>query len=565
MSRSQHPVLPGLMQDYPLTVGMLLERMGELHGHKTLTTRRADQFEQSTYAALIGRVHRLAGALHGLGVARGARVSTLMWNGPEHLEAHLAVPAMGAVLHTVNARLAPASIGRVLEQTAPHVVLVEESLADVLLAVPLPSSVRAVLVADCRNTGHAWPAPARGAPRWLRYEDLLAQADRRYFWPALDERSACGICHTSGTTGAPKGVVYSHRSTVLHAMSCLYADGIGLRERDTCLPVVPLFHAHGWGFPYASCLAGASLAFSHRNSDPAALAELIERAGVTVATAVPTVWINLLEQLRSGAIPAARLQTLRHIPIGGAVVPGHLIDGYAEFGIHVRHCWGMTEASPLGLVSMRRSELSDTEWVAARAHQGIAPVGCQVRVVTDTGVVAPRDGKTVGELQLRGAWVADSYYAPDKPGLRNDAQAFDTDSDGRRWLKTGDMAWINALGYVHIVDRAKDLIKSGGEWISSQDLETALMEHPAVCEAAVVAVPDDIWQERPMAYLSLTHQPECGTPNFAAYLETRFPRWQIPERFVVLLELPKGTTGKVDKAQLRILAASPRGHAGKGR
>nr|HMN83975.1 AMP-binding protein [Burkholderiaceae bacterium] len=450
-----------------------------------------------------------------------------------------------------------------------------------------------------REPGAARPAPfgAASSIEQVAYEHFITAGTPLDRWPDVDERSALGVCHTSGTTGNSKGVVYSHRSTVLHAMAMLNVDSIALREADVCLTIVPMFHACGWGFPYASGLAGAAQGVSWRQADPLALVELIERTGATLATAVPTVWIDLLDRLRSGAIDPARLRTLQRLPVGGATVSADLIDGYADFGIRVQHCWGMTEVSPLGLVSTRRSWLSDEQWSRTRLTPGVPLVGCEMRVVSEDGAVdapgagasapsggaggpsggaggpdagasgpgadasMPRDGASasrdsarVGELQIRGPWVADAYLDPEAPDGRGGEDRFDVDAAGRRWLKTGDIATIDADGYVRIVDRAKDLIKSGGEWISSLEIESALTRHPAVREAAVVAVADPRWQERPVAYLSLAGNWSGPQPDFAAHLASLLPRWQIPDRFIVLPELPRNATGKLDKRRIRELA-----------
>lgn len=549
----------GLMQDYPLTLKMLCERMESQYPDKTLTTRREGAFFTASYRTIVGRARQLAGALAQAGVGPGDCVSTLMWNCQEHLEAYLAVPCMGAVLHTLNARLPGDSMTRLLHDVMPVVVIVDESLHAVLAGARLPVSVRLVVVVH----GHA---PGVSAPtctvEQIAYEQFITAGKPIDPWPDVDERSALGVCHTSGTTGNSKGVVYSHRSTVLHAMAMLNVDSIALREADVCLTIVPMFHACGWGFPYASGLAGAAQGVSWRQSDPLALVELIERTGATLATAVPTVWIDLLDRLRSGAIDPARLRTLQRLPVGGATVSADLIDGYADFGIRVQHCWGMTEVSPLGLVSTRRSWLSDEQWARARLTPGVPLVGCEMRVAAPNGAAdapsdrasASRDGSVVGELQIRGPWVADAYLDPEAPEGRGGEERFDVDADGRRWLKTGDIATIDADGYVRIVDRAKDLIKSGGEWISSLEIESALARHPAVREAAVVAVADPRWQERPVAYLSLAGTWSGPQPDFAAHLASVLPRWQIPDRFIVLPELPKNATGKLDKRRIRELA-----------
>lgn len=535
----------GLMQPYPLNLAMLCRRVESQFPNKTVTTRRHGRDTTIGYGRLLQRSRQLADALRRAGVRPGDCVSTLMWNSQEHLEAFFAIPGIGAVLHTVNARLPADAIGALLDDTRPVAMLVDASLLSTLRAVRLPRSLKRIVRVAEHGSTHEERTDADD------YEALVASGSRAYEWPDIDEQAACGICHTSGTTGRSRGVVYSHRSTLLHAMSMLFVDGIALSEQDVCLTVVPMFHAVGWGFPYACALAGANQVLSWRQSDPRTLAMLIEQTGSTLATAVPTVWINLLEQLRSGEIDAARLQSLTRLPIGGATVSPDLIDGYAQLGIRVQHCWGMTEVSPLGLVSTRRSWLTDEAWAQRRLTPGVPLPGCELRVVTPQGTVA--GDRAAGELQIRGPWVADAYLDPDADDRRGGADRFDTDSSGHRWLKTGDIARVDADGYVRIVDRAKDLIKSGGEWISSLELESALAEHPDVREAAVVGVPDAVWQERPVAFVSLVEARDEAQPDLAGYLAARMPRWQIPERFIVLQALPRNSNGKLDKARLREL------------
>jgi fatty-acyl-CoA synthase len=348
---------------------------------------------------------------------------------------------------------------------------------------------------------------------------------------------------------------------VLHTMACLFADGIAMRERDVCMPVVPMFHANAWGFAYAALLAGASLALPCRQIDPDSLATLIEGAGVTMATAVPTVWLDVLDALRSGRLLRERIATLRRIPMGGAAVSEALIAGFAAFGIEVTHCWGMTEISPLGLVNVPKSALDAAEAAASRSAQGLPIPGCAVRLADETGAEKPRDGMTAGELQIRSPWAADGYFDAAAPGNRlqeeaGGTSAFATDEHGRRWLRTGDIATIDGHGYVRLVDRAKDLIKSGGEWISSQALEGRILEHPDILEAAVVSRPDPRWQERPVAFVALRqgrdrNDAELETELHAA-LAVHFAKWQLPDAVVVLPILPKGNTGKIDKAALRL-------------
>lgn len=556
-------MIQSLMQDVPLTLNLVRERVERLHADKTVTTRHADSIDHACYGDVLARSGRLADALRRLGVRSGDRIATLAWNSRHHLELYIAVPCMGAVLHTVNARLPGETIARLLAHAGDSVLFVDRSLVEALAGLAAPSALRHVVVMDDRTaptTRTAQEGAEDVAPFGVpvsTYEAFLESGAADFSWPELDERMASGLCYTSGTTGSPKGVVYSHRSTTLHTLACLFADGIALRERDVCMPVVPMFHANGWGFPYAALMAGASLALPCRQADPQSLAELIEVSGVTMATAVPTVWLDFLEALRVGRIAPQRIASLKRIPMGGAAVSESLIAGFAEFGIEVTHCWGMTEISPLGLVNAAKSGLDPAEAQEARSAQGLPIPCCDLRTVGEDGQERPRDGKTPGELQVRSPWAADGYFDGDQPGNRLcGSDGFAVDRRGRRWLRTGDIATIDRHGYVRIVDRAKDLIKSGGEWISSQALEAAIARHPDVLEVAVVARPDARWQERPVAFLSLREgvadtRPEGLARELAEMLTTTFAKWQVPDAFIVLPSLPKGNTGKIDKSALR--------------
>ncbi len=555
-------MIQSLMQDVPLTLNLVRERVESLHAAKTVTTRFPGALVAATYGEVHERGGRLAAALTELGVRQGDRVATLAWNAQHHLELYLAVPCMGAVLHTINARLPAETIVLLLAQAEDRVLFADRSLLARLDGVALPTCVRLVVATDDRTEDAASGDAARGGAA-VDYEELLAGSRAAFAWPELEERQASGLCYTSGTTGAPKGVLYSHRSTVLHTMACLFADGIAMRERDVCMPVVPMFHANAWGFPYAALLAGASLALPCRQTDPESLASLIEGAGVTMATAVPTVWLDVLDALRSGRLSRERIATLKRIPMGGAAVSEALIAGFAAFGIEVTHCWGMTEISPLGLVNVPKSLLDAAEAIASRSAQGLPIPGCALRLADENGDVKPNDGVTPGELQIRSPWAADGYFDATALGNRLQepahASAFAADERGRRWLRTGDIATIDRHGYVRLVDRAKDLIKSGGEWISSQAVEGRILEHPDILEAAVVGRADPRWQERPVAFVVLRQslrdrdQAEIKTDLFAA-LAVHFAKWQLPDEVVVLPALPKGNTGKIDKAALRLQA-----------
>lgn len=548
-------MLAGLMQQVPLTLNMVRERIATLYADKTVVTRYPSGTTTARYSEVLVRAARIANFLKQQGVRRGSRVASLAWNSQRHLELYVAVPCMGSVLHTINARLAASDIEKLLLRANDEVLFVDQSLWRTLEPdLSLPPCVRHVVVMEDEEVSDNLPKPLSHAALSL-YEDVIARCSADFEWPRLKEEEAAGLCYTSGTTGDPKGVLYSHRSTTLHTFACLFADGIGMRERDVCMPAVPMFHANAWGFPYAALMAGASLALPCRQTDAVSLVELIEAAGVTMATAVPTVWLGFLDHLRSYPASLERIRSLKRLPIGGAAVGQALIDGFAERGIEVMHCWGMTEISPLGLTNVSRSDLDSQQEQESRTAQGIPIVGCLMRIIGENGKICPHDGKSSGELQVNSPWAAAAYFGGGGENAALKPALSFIDDDQREWLRTGDIATIDVHGYVRLVDRAKDLIKSGGEWISSQALELQLMNHPDVKEAAAVSRPDPKWQERPVACVVLHRDsPENRMrleQELPSYLSSFFPRWQIPEDISFWDELPKGRTGKIDKISLR--------------
>jgi fatty-acyl-CoA synthase len=550
----ENAMLSGLMQEVPLTLDLVRERMGDLYPNKTVTTRFRDGISLVTYNEVLARAGRLANFLEDTGTGRGTRVATLAWNSHRHLELYLAVPCMGAVLHTINARLLAPDIARLLAHADDRVLFVDRSIWRTIAAdIVLPPCVRHVVVME-DDMDAATDLPTAAGISTGCYERAIAGYDSAFSWPTLDENQAAGLCYTSGTTGDPKGVLYSHRSTTLHTLACLFADGIAMRERDVCMPAVPMFHANAWGFPYAALMAGASLALPCRQTDPASLVELIEAAQVTMATAVPTVWIGFLDHLTANPSESKRVSSLRRLPVGGAAIGQSFIDGFAKLGIEVMHCWGMTEISPLGLTNVARSDLDAEETRATRTAQGLPIPGCRLRTVDADGVRCPADGKTPGELQISSPWAAKAYFGGSGGEPAASADSFVLD-EGRTWLKTGDVATIDGHGYVRIVDRAKDLIKSGGEWISSQAIELQIMNHPDVREAAAIGRPDPKWQERPVICVALQSDSAERRARFEReyrdYLAEFFPKWQIPDEVVFCHDLPKGKTGKIDKMALR--------------
>jgi fatty-acyl-CoA synthase len=534
-------MFPGLMQDVPLTLQIVLRRAAVVHPAKLITTRVGDGFATQTFGQTVERATRLAGALGALGVGDGDRVGTLAWNTARHVELYLAVPCAGAVIHTLNPRLPAHQIGYIAAHAGDRVVVADESLRAVWSAVEQPESVTQVVWMD--DTG-------AGTGGGTDYEDLLARAEPLATWPQLDERQAAAMCYTSGTTGHPKGVVYAHRSSVLHSMATMFADTMAIGERDVLMPIVPQFHANAWGTVYAALLAGASLAMPSSHMDPESIVRLVETAGVTISAAVPTVWYGILQAVREGAIDPARLASLERIAVGGSAVPEALMRGYDDLGITILHAWGMTETSPLGSFARVKSTVPADRVMRTRLTQGLPIPTLRTRVVADDGTEAPWDGETMGELEVSGPWIADAYYDPDEPGGRGGQDRFATDADGTRWLRTGDVAVIDPEGYIKLTDRMKDLVKSGGEWISTVDLENRLIGHPKVVEAAVIAVPHPRWDERPLACVVRADE-SLTKEELLAWAAEEFASWQLPDDVVFIDEVPKTSVGKFDKKVLR--------------
>lgn len=530
----------GLMQAEQLTLTRVLERAARLHSSGGILTAARHGEHEQTYGQLADRAARLSAGLVELGVRPGDRVASFAWNSWRHLELYFAVPCMGAILHTLNIRLHPEQVAWIANHAEDVVVCIDDSLLDVFAPVvsQLDSVRRFVVMGD------------RGQADWItdRYEDIVARSAPQAFLD-LEEDQACTLCYTTGTTGTPKGVLYSHRSMVLHALMLNQASVYGLTDRDVVLPIAPMFHANAWGLPYAATLAGAKLLFTGElSADPSVIVELIERERVTLAAAVPTVWSVVLAHLEDHP---ADLSSLRAIVAGGSAVAASLIEAFDKrHGVPLIQGWGMTETGPLGTLARLPRELetlTDRERYAALAKQGRPVPGMRLRVVdTATGDEVPWDGTTVGELQARGPWVAAGYY-------REAAEeSFD---DG--WLRTGDVASVDAFGSIRVVDRTKDMIKSGGEWISSLELEAALMSHPDVVEAAVVAVPDERWSERPAAWVTVSHDGAVTTDALLDHLRSRFPRWWLPDEIRFVSKIPKTSVGKFDKRAIRATYATP--------
>jgi acyl-CoA synthetase (AMP-forming)/AMP-acid ligase II len=529
------------MMDIPLTVTRIMRYGTTVYGDREVVTLTERGVRRQSYAQTGARAARLAGALRALGVDGDQRVGTLMWNNAEHLEAYLAVPSMGAVLHTLNLRLDPEVIGYIAAHAGDDVVIVDASLVPLLARVlPHADSVRHVIVSDPEGgTDASALAGLAGEGRQVHsYEALLAAQPDTFDWPEVDERDAAAMCYTSGTTGHPKGVVYSHRSMHLHSMAVCTGSVFALSERDRVLPVVPMFHANAWGLPYAAIMAGSSLVMPDRFLQPAPLVRLIEAERPTVAGAVPTIWNALLQHVRTDG---GDLSSLRVVPCGGSAVPRSLMEAYEkELGVFILQAWGMTETSPLGSVAQPPVGTEGEDAWGYRCTAGRLICDVEARLIGEAGAPLPHDGEAVGEVEVRGPWVTGAYYKDDDPGKFRDG-----------WLRTGDVGTIDRLGYVTLTDRAKDVIKSGGEWISSMELENALMAHPDVLEAAVIGVADERWGERPLAAVVLATGATASAAELRDFLAGRVPRWQLPERWAFISEVPKTSVGKFAKTRMR--------------
>ncbi|MFB4316550.1 long-chain fatty acid--CoA ligase [Actinomadura sp. 21ATH] len=522
------------MQDFPLTITSIMRYGTKVSGGAEVVTWTGDGTRRRSYAELGERAARLAGALRGLGVDGDQRVATFMWNNAEHLEAYLAVPSMGAVLHTLNLRLFPDQLVYIANHAEDRIVIVDGSLIPLLAPVlDQFKTVRHVVV-----VGEGDTAPLESAGKELHsYEELLAAAPAEFDWPEIDERSAAAMCYTSGTTGNPKGVVYSHRSAYLHSMAISTGNALGLNAEDRVLPVVPMFHANAWGMPYAAVMAGASLVMPDRFLQAEPLARLIEAERPTIAGAVPTIWADLLRYVKEHG---ADLSSLRLVPCGGSAVPAALMRGFDEIGVRIVQAWGMTETSPVATMAHPPVGAdADAAW-AARVSQGRVLAGLEMRIVGDGDTVLPEDGEAVGEVEIRGPWITGAYHLDEDPARFHDG-----------WLRTGDVGTLSPDGYLVLTDRAKDVIKSGGEWISSVELENHLMAHPDILEAAVVGVPDDRWQERPLASVVVREGAAVTAEALREFLSGRIPKWQLPERWSFIESVPKTSVGKFDKKVLR--------------
>ena len=532
----------GTMMDFPLTLPAILERSGKLFHRVEIVSRRPDcSIQRTTYGAFYRRARRFADAMTKLGLRAGDRVASMMWNHSGHLEAFFGVPCAGGILHTLNLRLHPHELAAIINHAEDRFLVIDDILLPAFEKFRASVSFERVIVV---------PYGGGSIPDgFLNYEELLAGASDDFRYPAIDENDGAAMCFTSGTTGNSKGVVYSHRALVLHTFAEMCVDSFAIGHHDTVLPVAPMFHANAWGLPYSCAMAGARLILPGPNVDPESVLGLIAEEHVTIACGVPTVWLGVLAALEK-APDRWKFSWPVRIVIGGSAPPERLMRALDKHNLHILHLWGMTETTPLATVGKLKRHMS--EWTLdqqyeARTKQGWPTPFIELRVMRPEGlegksVEAPRDGDTPGELEVRGPWVAASYYkSPD--------QAHRWTEDG--WFKTGDIATMDDEGFIKIVDRAKDLVKSGGEWISSVDIENTLMGHPAVKEAAVVGVPHPKWQERPVAAVVLKDGAQATPEELRAYLAQFFAKWQLPDAFVFLEALPRTSVGKFKKIALR--------------
>jgi fatty-acyl-CoA synthase len=518
------------MQDAPLVITDLFRHGRSVYGDSEIVTLEETGSRRATFTEVADRSERLAAALKRLGIVEGDRVATFSWNVQEHFEAYMAVPCMGAVLHTLNFRLFPDQLTYIVNHAEDKVIIVHHTNLPLLKAVwdDLKTVEHVIVVGP--DTGEIAGA--------LSYDELLAAEEPGFAWPDVDERSAAAMCYTSGTTGNPKGVVYSHRSTYLHSLAEQSGASFGLSERDRILPLMPMFHANAWGLPYAGWSVGADFLLPNRFAQAEPFTKFIAEERATFAGAVPTVWNDVL---RYAADNPVDLSSLRMIICGGSAVPRSLIETFQErFDVPIIQAWGMTETSPLAAVAWPPKSAPAAEEFEWRSKTGRIMAGVELRITGDDGSALPWDGEAVGEIEVRGPWITGEYYLDEAPDKFHDG-----------WLRTGDVGSVDRHGFIQITDRAKDVIKSGGEWISSVELETLLIAHPAVVEAAVIGVPDPKWDERPLACIVTADPAGCTFSDLRDFLGQSVAKWQLPERWAFIEEVPKTSVGKFDKKVLR--------------
>lgn len=530
----------GLMQTQPINLAAVLEHAGRWHGGSEIVTNSVEGgIRRRTYAETLRRAKQFANALKAMGVKTGDRIATMAWNTDRHVEAWYAVMGQGAIAHTVNPRLFPEQIEFIVNHAEDRLLLIDVNLVPLAakLLAKLPTIEKVIVLTDDAHM----PEDIRGDARWIAYETLIADQPETFDWVEVDENTAAGLCYTSGTTGEPKGVLYTHRANLLHAYASLSKDVMNIGATDNILMVVPMFHANSWGLAFSVPMCGGKMVLPGPHMDGPSIHGLIEQEQATMAAAVPTVWTMLLNHLKS---TGGKLKSLKEVVIGGSAVPRSMIETFdRDYGVEVLQAWGMTEMTPLGTLNRRKRNLAPGADMQAeydrRCYAGRAPFGVDMKIVDDDGNALPHDGEAFGRLMVRGPWVIERYFKQSETALENG------------WFDTGDIASIDADGYMRITDRAKDVIKSGGEWISSVDVENAAMGHPAVLLAACIGVAHPRWEERPLLLVKLKEGAAFNPDDILAKIGENFAKWQLPDAVIQVEDIPLTATGKIDKKPLR--------------